>query len=304
MTLIRRLCSVALAAVGPIALAADAPASTDLDAPEMTFRVNGHSLPSAEPLELTRGEPVIAEVILSRADQSPSTPLSLDPPAGGWASRVKIAVTDAGGKSATWPFVVTGKPSAGALALQPDATTTLVLRLEPAALGALINGSYVLAARLDLADGRGWRGTVVSDPAAVKVVEPIGDPTAAVLGDRQLLRVRDALLANDLPRAEAAATAMMQADLKRPEGFVGMALVAEAKGDGPRAVLYIDMAIARAAGEPAVVMFPTAATPAPPPFTPDPVPFEYLDLRRRFEQLPATEPESPDTKPASGSPHA
>jgi hypothetical protein len=254
-------------------------------APIVTLRINGHAAAPA-PLELWRGEPVIAEVVLRHSDHTAPEPISLDPPGGGWATRVKIAVTDASGVTASWPFVVAGKPSSGALALQPDAVTTLVLRLDSTASAPFAPGRYHLAARLDLADGRGWRGGVESEPVDVEVVEVTAAPTGAALGQRQLFRVRDALLANDIPRAEAAANEMLRADYQRSEGFVAKALVSEAKGERQLALVYIDLAMARAAGVVGVAPAPGAEAPAP-----KPVPLEYYDLRRRFEMMPSTEPE-------------
>src|ERR1035437_8041201 len=168
-------------------------------APIVTLRINGHAAAPA-PSDLWRGEPVIAEVVLRQSDRAAQEPISLDPPGSGWATRVKIAVTDAGGATATWPFVVAGNPSGGALALRPDAVTTLVLRLDALASAAFAPGRYHLAARLDLVDGRGWRGVVESEPVDVELVAPPAAPTGAALGQRQLFRVRDALLANDIDR--------------------------------------------------------------------------------------------------------
>ena len=260
-------------------------ATAQAAAPDLTLRLNGHAAAPA-PLELWQGEPVIAEVALRHSDRTAQAPLSLDHPDGGWATRVKIAVTDAGGATASWPFVVAGKPSGGALALQPDAVTTLVLRLDSSAGAPIAIGRYHLAARLDLADGRGWRGVAESEPVDVEVIAAPVTPTEAVLGQRQLFRVRDALLAGDVPRAEAATDEMLRADVQRPEGFVAMALVSEAKGERRLALVYIDLAIAHAAGVSAMKPAPGVAEPAP-----KPVPLEYFDLQRRFEMMPSNEPE-------------
>jgi hypothetical protein len=254
-------------------------------APDITLRINGHAAAPA-PSELWRGEPAIAEVVLRQSDRAAPEPISLDPPGGSWATRVKIAVTDAGGAAATWPFVVAGNPSGGALALRPDAVTTLVLRLDALASAAFAPGRYHLAARLDLVDGRGWRGVVESEPVDVEMVAPPAAPTGAALGQRQLFRVRDALLANDIPRAEAATDEMLRADFRRPEGFVAKALVSEAKRERRIALVYIDIAIAHAAGASELKLEPGVAEPEP-----KPVPLEYYDLRRRFEMMPSSEPE-------------
>jgi hypothetical protein len=234
---------------------------------------------------------------------------------------VKVLVTDSASNGATWPFIVTGKPSGGALALQPNAITTLVLRMTPAASEALTKGNYSIVSKLELADGKGWRGTIASEPIAVQVVEPPASPKDAALGRRQLLRVYDALLAGELDRAEAAIKEMLGADAARPEGFVAMALIAEAKGERDLALSAIDQAIARAAAPagpplerplpggkaPAKPATPTkpapapsdrevsapaasaapAAAPAPP--KPRSVPLEYYDLRRRFERMPSAD---------------
>jgi hypothetical protein len=245
---------------------------------------------------------VIAEVVLRHSDHTAQEPVSLDPPGGGWATRVKIAVTDASGATVSWPFVVAGRPSSGALALQPDAVTTLMLRLDSTAPAPFAPGRYHLAARLDLADGRGWRGVVESEPVDVEVAEAPATPTGAALGQRQLFRVRDALLASDVPRAEAAASEMLRADFQRPDGFVAMALVSAAKGERRLALVYIDIAIARAAGASELKLEPGVAEPEP-----KPVPLEYYDLRRRFEMMPSSEPEPeplpgyPDNVAASAS---
>ncbi len=235
--------------------------------PTVDLRINGRAR-ALVPLPMWRGEPVIAEVVLRHPDRTAQEPLVLDPPDGGWSTRVKVAVTDAGGAAEPWTFVVTGRPSNGALTLRPDAVTTLVLRV--ASPDPVRTGRRRLVARLELADGRGWRGMVESEAVEVELIEPPAAPAGAALGRRQILRARDALLAGDLPRAEAAADAMVTADPARPEGFVARALVAEAMGDARLALLAIDTAIAKAAGvEP----------------KPKPVPFEYYDLRRRFEAM-------------------
>src|SRR5207302_855574 len=130
-----------------------------------------------------------------------------------------------------WSFVATGKLSAAGLALQPNMITTLVLRMEPGDSTALVKGRYVIVARLELADGKGWRGTAESEPVSVEVIDAPPQPKDAVLGRRQLLRVNDALLAGDIARAEAAMKEMLSADIHRPEGFVAMGLISEAKGE-------------------------------------------------------------------------
>jgi len=186
-------------------------------------------------------------------------------------------MTDAAGAGvAKATFVVAGKPSAGALALGPDAITTLVMRMEPEGWAGIAPGRYRIVAKLELADGKGWRGTAEAEPVEVAVVEAPPDPKGEALGRRQLMRVNDALLAADLPRAEAAMRDMISADLKRPEGFVAMALIAEAKGQFGLAVTAIDLAIARAAGGD-----PKAKVPATDAKT---APVEYYDLRRRFAE--------------------
>jgi hypothetical protein len=290
----------------PVAWGAEAPA------PVISLRVNGRGAGAEAPLELWRGEPVIVEVVLRAPGKEP---IVLEPPDGGWSTRVKFAVTDSAGKGATWPLAVTGKSSTGALALQPNAITTLVLRLAPAASEALARGNYSLVGKLDLTDGKGWRGTVASERITVQVVEPPASPGDALLGRRQLLRVNDALLAGETDRAEAAMKEMLRADAARPEGFVAMALIAEAKGERDLALTAIDQAIARAAspaGAPAERPLPGATAPAKPPTPTKPapapsdreisapaataappkprsVPLEYYDLRRRFERMPSAD---------------
>ena len=269
------LCALAMATI----------AAGEPDSPDITLRVNGCAAGPA-PLELWRGEPVIAEVVLRHTDRAATESLSLNPPNGGWSARVRVAATGSNGASAAWPFVVAGKTSSGALALQPDAVTTLVLRLETSAAAAIAPGRYQVLARLDLADGRGWRGVVESDPVDVEIIASLVAPTGVALSQRQLFRVRDALLAGDLPRAETAANELLRADYRRPEGFEAMALVSEAKGERRLALVYIDLAMARAAGVVGVAPAPGAEAPAP-----KPVPLEYFDLRRRFEMMPSNEPE-------------
>jgi len=113
------------------------------------------------------------------ADSSGAPPIRLEPPVGSWSTRVKIVVAAAGGApAAPWPFVIAGKPSGGAITLQPDAVTTLVLRLDSLATAALAPGMYQLAARLDLADGRGWRGVVESEAIEVEVSASTEAPVA------------------------------------------------------------------------------------------------------------------------------
>lgn len=264
----------------------------DAAAPVIALRLNGRS-PGAEAFELTPGEPVIVEVQLRHTDRNAKEPLRLDPPSGSWAGRVKIVVTAADGRIAAWPFAVTGKPSAGGLLLQPATVTTLVLCLNQLGRMAVAPGSYQMSARLDLGDGRGFRGTVDSDPANVNVVAAPTAPVGAALGRRQLLRVRDALLHGDVSGAETAATEMLRAELRRPEGLIGMALVHEARGERSRAILAAEMAISRAMGGEELVEpgRKDAAAAPPPPQTgpkppPKPVPVEYYELLDRLERLP------------------
>jgi hypothetical protein len=89
-----------------------------------------------------------------------------------------------------------------------------------------------------------------------------------------------------MSRAEAAANEMLRADYQRSEGFVAKALVSEAKGERRLALVFIDLAMARAAGVADMKSVPGAETPKP-----NPVPLEYYDLRRRFEMMPSNEPE-------------
>ena len=258
-------------------------------APAIALRLNGRS-PGAEAFELTPGEPVIVEVQLRHTDWNAKEPIRLEPSSGSWAGRVKIVVTAADGRIAAWPFAVTGKPSAGGLSLQPATVTTLVLCLDQAARTAVAPGSYQMSARLDLGDGRGFRGTVDSEPANVNVVAAPTALVGAALGRRQLLRVRDALLHGDVAGAEAAAKEMLRAEPRRPEGFLGLALVHEARGERSRAILAAEMAISCAMGgdELAEPKQPEAAAPPPPAPKPPPkpVPVEYYELLDRLERLP------------------
>ncbi|MEO6002985.1 MAG: hypothetical protein ABIZ04_13475 [Opitutus sp.] len=268
--------------IAPVAttfLAAEAPP------PDLSLRVNGHAGAEA-PLILWRGEPMLAAVELRRT-RAPGAaePLVLDPPSGDWFTRVTITGTGSP-TSEAWPLVPVGKPSTGALVLQPQAITTLVLRLDPAAAARLAVGTYQLVARLNLTDGRGWRGALESDTVAVEVRELPATLTGAQLGQRQLGRVRDALLVGDLPRAKIATAEIVSAEFTRPEGFVATALVFAAEGKRRLALLSIDRAIALASGvtekEGAVAAGGEVRKP---------IPFEYYDLRRRFEQMPSNEPE-------------
>lgn len=262
-----------------LAFVTTAAARADSLAPEIALSVDGHLAPTPAPQTMWRGEPVIVAVVLRHPDPSSKTPISLDPPEGDWASRVKVVVKSADGAVAAWPFVVAGKPSGGALALQPDAVTTLVLRIDTAALAGLAAGRYRLVARLELKDGRGWQGVIESGGAEVELVEPPAAPGGAELGRRQIRRVQDALLAGELPRAEVAAGEMLFADRDRPEGWVALALLLEAKGESRGALSSIETAIALASG---ARKDPGAAAKEH-----QPVPQEYEDLRRRLEaQVP------------------
>jgi len=288
-----RLCWIWLVALG-----ASAAGAAEAMAPAVALRVNGRGPGAA--VELWRGEPVIVEVTLQNPDRAAKDPILLEPPAGGWATRVTVLATSTGGRTSNWTFVAAGKPSGGALSLQPNATTTLVFRLQPADSTAPAKGHYDLVARLELADGKGWRGTARSEPAAVEVVDAPAEPKEAALGRRQLLRVTDALLAADLGRAEAAMKEMLAADVRRPEGFVAMGLISEAKGERELALVAIDLAIARAADPGTSATQPAAGAAAKerenavPALKAKPVPLEYYDLRRRFEMMP------PHEKPPRG----
>ena len=237
--------------------------------PDVVLRLDGLAA-SSEPLALVPGEPLIVEVQLRHPDRKAKEPLLLQPLSGSWARAVKVVVKDAAGKVAEWPFVVTGNPSAGALALRPAAVTTLVLRLDTATGPPPRPGRYTVVARLDLLDGSGFRGSVDSPPWAVEVAIPSMPPAGGVLGRRQLVRVRDALLRGDPVAAEAAAGEMLRAEPRRPEGFIGMALVQAAQGKRALAILSTEAAISLA-------MRGTA---------PEPVPLEYQDLLLRLERLP------------------
>ena len=242
---------------------------TERAAVAMALRLNGLS---AEPdvIIMSPGEPVIAEVQFRHGDRHAKQPILLQPPSGSWAGRVKILVSGAGGRVESWPFAVAGKPSPGGLALQPATVTTLVLRMEKAASAAIAPGRYSIFARLDLSDGSGLRGIVETPPASAEVVAPSSPPAGAALGQRQLLRVRDALLHGDVAAAESAAVEMLRADPRRPEAYLCFALVYEARSQRSRAILSAEMAIARATGEGAL----------------SGAPVEYYELLRRLENLP------------------
>jgi len=259
-------------------------------APAIALRLNGLA-PGTQPFVLTRGEPVLVEVQLRHPNRRAKEPIRLEPPSGSWAERARIVVSDPGGAAVAWPFVMTGKPSAGGLALQPAAVTTLVLRMDQAAQAAISPGSYKMVARLDLGDGRGFRGTVDSEAANVNVVAASAAPVGAPLGRRQLLRVRDALLRGDVAGAETAAAEMQRAEPRRPEGFIGMALVHEARGQRSRAILSTEIAISRIldGGGPEPGAADDKPQPQQPPGQkrpPKPVPVEYYELLRRLENLP------------------
>ena len=253
--------------------------------PAVTLRINGHA-DAPESLELGRGEPVIAEIILRNSVPAGQAFVLLDPPDGGWASRLKIEVASNSGAKILCRFILAGKTSGGSLSLQPGSITTVVFRMDPASISTIVSGHYRFTAQLSLPDGRGWRGIEESEPVEVQVVEPPVNPSGAILGQRQLLRVRDALLAGDLPRAETAATEMLRADLDRSEGFVAKALIAEARGERRLALAAIDLAMAHAAELPAFMQWPGTTVREP-----KVVPLSYEDLRRRFEQMPSTDPE-------------
>ena len=284
-----------------ILITRDTPAAGSGDAaaaqaavPESSLRLNGFA-PGTKPFVLTLGEPVLIEFQLRHPDRQAKQPIRLEPPTGSWAERAKIVVTDGRGTASTWRFSVTGKPSPSGLALQPAAVTTLVLRMGEEDRGAVVPGSYQMIARLDLHDGRGFRGTINSEPANIDVVSPPAVLVGAALGRRQLLRVRDALLSGDLARAETAATEMQRAEPTRPEGFIGMALVSEARGERSRALQSVELAISRVLGPDADKLAQADDKAKPgrrmgPKQPPRPVPVEYYELLRRIESLPPANP--------------
>jgi len=163
------------------------------------------------------------------------------------------------------------------------AVTTLVLRLDDPKPTA---GKYQVIARLNLIDGRGWRGLADSESIDLAVTDPTGAPAGMELGQRQILRVRDALLAGEIPRDKAAADEMVHAEFRRPEGFVATALVFAAEGKRRLALLSIDRAIALGSG-----LSRKEAPAAAGNVVRKPVPFEYYDIRRRFEHMSANESE-------------
>jgi hypothetical protein len=259
-------------------------------APTIALRLNGRS-PGPEAFVLAQGEPVIAEVQLRHPDRHAKESILLEPPSGSWAGRVKILVTAVDGKDVGWPFVVTGKPSAGGLSLQPAAVTMLVLRMDEGARAAAVPGSYRMSARLDLGDGRGFHGTVDSERANVNVLAAPAAPVGAALGRRQLLRVRDALLRDDVAAAETAAAQMQRAEPRRPEGFIGMALVHEARGERSQAMLSVEIAISQAMGgeEEPVAQEGRITEPQQPPGQKQPpkaAPVEYYEMLRRIDNMP------------------
>lgn len=258
--------------------------AADMTPPDLSLRINGHAA-AATPLILWQGEPIQAEVGLRQGGSPGAGPLILDPPAGGWFTRITVGATSPA-QSEPWPLVVVGQPSKGALALQPKSMTKLVLRLNPAAAAEVPNGPYELVARLNLADGRGWRGAVTSDPFLVEVREAPAVLAGRDLGQRQLGRVRDALMMGDSPAAKAATAELMNADFHRPEGFVATALVFAAEGKRRLALLSIDRAIALASGVVGPELPASAAITVS-----KSIPFEYYDLRRRIEQMRSTEAE-------------
>ncbi len=276
----------------PAAGSGDA-AAAQAGVPEISLRLNGFA-PGTKPFVLTQGEPLLVEFQLRHPDRHAKETILLEPPTGSWAERAKILVTDGRGTPSAWRFVVTGKPSPGGLALKPAAVTTLVLRMDEQARAAIVPGSYKMIARLELADGRGFRGTVDSEAASVNVVAAPASPVGMALGRRQLLRVRDSLLSGDLARAESAATEMQRAAPRRPEGFIGMALVQEAKGERSGALLSVDLAISRAIGgdvEEAAQQNKGVSRPErgkPPKMAP----VEYYELLRRIERLPPISPQN------------
>lgn len=282
-------------------------------APELTLRINGH-FPTRKFFELSVGEPVIAEVTLLHPDRSATSPLTLDPPTGNWSDRVTIRVTDAKGAVLPWRFSVTGKPGTGALALQPNARTRVVLRMELSDSAALLPGEYRVTALLNLADGRAWQGTAKSLYCPVRVVVPPSQPTDEQLGQRQLLRVRDALLTGDTAKAETTAKEMLRATLKRPEGFAALALVQEAKGQLKFAEISVNIAInlhlelstpatptptsaalpatADKTTTPPTTAKPTAKAPKPPKPKLELIRTPYDDLRARIESELGDAPET------------
>lgn len=249
-------------------------------APEISLRFNGGSS-AGETLQLEQNEPLLVEVRLRHPDRRAKGPLRLQPPSGGWSERVHLVVTDQAGKTAAWRFAVLGKPSPGALDLRPGAVTTLALRLEAPGRPALALGRYTILARLDLRDGTGFRGTAESSPASMEVVAAAVAPNVAALGGRQLVRVHDALARGDHAEAEAAAIEMVRVEPSRPEGFAGLALALEAKGERSLALLAAELALARAIGAGRTA----GAEPRTQP-TPQEIPLEYLDLVRRLEGSP------------------
>ncbi len=266
-------------------------AAAQSEAPEISLRLNGFA-PGATPVVLTAGEPVLVELQLRHPDRRAKEPIRLEPPTGSWAERAKIVVTDGQGTVRDWRFVVTGKLSPGGLALKPAAVTTLVLRMDEDARRAIVPGSYKMIARLEPGDGRGFRGTIDSEPAAVNMVAASGQVAGAALGRRQLLRVRDSLLRGDVARAETAAMEMQRAEPERPEGFVGMALVHEAKGERSRALFSVEIAISCAVGrvDEAAQQDKTMSRREAGQKPPKMAPVEYYELLRRIERLPLETP--------------
>ncbi|HUU06777.1 MAG TPA: hypothetical protein VMZ49_12975 [Patescibacteria group bacterium] len=261
--------------------------------PLIALRINGLAAgPGGFVLE--QGEPVIAEVQLRHPDRRDGEVIRLEPPSGSWAGRVRIRVTGADGRAAAWLFSITGKPSSGGLGLKPGCLTTLVLRLEPEARAAMAQGAYRVSARLDLEDGLGFRGAIETPALDVVVVMRSREPLWVVLGKRQLLRVRDALLGGDVAGAEAAAREMQRLGPQRPEGFIGMALVHEARGERGPAILAAETALSRTkagdSGETEPMDGSVQQSRSDPQGPLKEAPLEYYELLDRLRRMPQGAP--------------
>lgn len=158
---------------------------------------------------LEQGEPVRVSVRLA-VSRGESAPVELAPASGSWVDALTVELAPAVGGAAVARAQPLGASTSASATLDRARVAGGTWIFSAATMQRIAAGEYRVQARLAIAAGRGWNGSVASVPAPLRIVATSGDPVrvaARALGRAQLAaaegkledaaRLADAVLAQN-----------------------------------------------------------------------------------------------------------
>ncbi|MEO6003179.1 MAG: hypothetical protein ABIZ04_07555 [Opitutus sp.] len=215
-----RLLLVALAFWG-VMFASVGVTAADSRAPELSLSVRGLADGAIEVGESFR------VAVRVDASENATTKLELAPASGSWLDATTIELTTADGQTVSARARPAPQTARQVTVVDEENPANALWWFPPADLQSVGVGDYTVRARLRIRDGTGWKGEVIADPAALRVVPQSSDPERVT--QRKIARARAALLGGDPAKAGEILNAVLEAE---PNQIVALVLHAAMSLEG------------------------------------------------------------------------